>query len=675
MKPILTTVLVAYLFITPVAFAVDIERPIHWGKTDLRAKNVVWAADTVEVADKGKTSQAASEQSSAIDGIGRVSSVACDGTTDVTTALNADMATYSSQGGGDYYLPPHTQCAVGGSADVQIPGSVRMRCQSRAAGYAPHDSFMTQPCTLILDPTHTIHSPMAPGSPAGIDGVRIIRKGYSSPTTLRQMINEAALYSGTAITCSPVPSPSNLSSGTGGMDFDVSHVLIIGFSYALKNDCDRLRFTESRFDTTNGFLSNNCFDTCVITDIEAWPFGAGNPYVTGPQWQTSNISGAANNGSGLIRLTLSSVPATPLVTGDTAVVGSVDGVPNAAGRWTITVINSTTVDLVGSTFAGTYISGGTLQISAVRRTGTAFDIENAGGGPILTRITDIGHDVQLHYGASSDITTCRDCWLDNNVSNNPDPVPVSVLVDGSASHASFQGGFINSTGVAIKVNSRGDGGLFLNGTIVGALGGQSGVVPIQVMAGALTVTGGMIENAALGQHLFYVSDAAAGLSISGTAIPSGQTMLQGSSDCPKVSVNGNLGPCTGALTFAGSTTAGAPAYSLQGSSFSQNGAYTQVPFSFITTSLGGAAGNMLLAGLPYTAASDLVSPGCYFTTIGGVTLEPGYSWLAGVIIPSTTTVKIVELGSSGTKDAPVSIFGRASSLSGVCTFKRNPPPS
>ena len=77
MKPILTTVLVAYLFITPVAFAVDIERPIHWGKTDLRAKNVVWAADTVEVADKGKTSQAASEQSSAIDGIGRVSSVAC----------------------------------------------------------------------------------------------------------------------------------------------------------------------------------------------------------------------------------------------------------------------------------------------------------------------------------------------------------------------------------------------------------------------------------------------------------------------------------------------------------------------------------------------------------------------------------------------------------------------
>ena len=74
-------------------------------------------------------------------------------------------------------------------------------------------------------------------------------------------------------------------------------------------------------------------------------------------------------------------------------------------------------------------------------------------------------------------------------------------------------------------------------------------------------------------------------------------------------------------------------------------------------------------------ASDLVSPGCYFTTIGGVTLEPGYSWLTGVIIPSTTTVKVVELGSSGTKDAPVSIFGRTSSLSGVCTFKRNPPPS
>ena len=135
MTSILTTALVTYLFTTPVAFAVDIYRPIGWGRTDsissihhlhpgspenlpsssangLGAKSIVPAAGIVEVTHDGTTFEVTSGQSSAIDGIGRVSSVACDGTTDVTTALNADMATYSWQGGGDYYLPPHTQCAV-----------------------------------------------------------------------------------------------------------------------------------------------------------------------------------------------------------------------------------------------------------------------------------------------------------------------------------------------------------------------------------------------------------------------------------------------------------------------------------------------------------------------------------------------------------------------------------
>lgn len=69
-----------------------------------------------------------------------------------------------------------------------------------------------------------------------------------------------------------------------------------------------------------------------------------------------NVTGAANNGSGLIRLT---VTAHGFYTGNTVTVASVGGVPNATGTWIITVIDANTIDLQASTFAGTYTSGGT----------------------------------------------------------------------------------------------------------------------------------------------------------------------------------------------------------------------------------------------------------------------------------------------------------------------------
>jgi hypothetical protein len=69
------------------------------------------------------------------------------------------------------------------------------------------------------------------------------------------------------------------------------------------------------------------------------------------------VTGAANNGAGLIRLT---VATHGYETGDTVDVSSVGGVPNATGSWPITVITANTFDLVGSTFAGAYTAGGTV---------------------------------------------------------------------------------------------------------------------------------------------------------------------------------------------------------------------------------------------------------------------------------------------------------------------------
>jgi hypothetical protein len=68
------------------------------------------------------------------------------------------------------------------------------------------------------------------------------------------------------------------------------------------------------------------------------------------------VTGAADNGSGLIRLEVASTSG--WTTGDIKVVANVGGTTEANGTWTITVIDGTHIDLQGSTFVNAYTSGG-----------------------------------------------------------------------------------------------------------------------------------------------------------------------------------------------------------------------------------------------------------------------------------------------------------------------------
>lgn len=69
-----------------------------------------------------------------------------------------------------------------------------------------------------------------------------------------------------------------------------------------------------------------------------------------------SVSNALNNGSGLIRLTVSSTAT--LVNGQPYWIGGVLGTSEANGFWTVTVIDGTHIDLVGSTFTNTYVGSG-----------------------------------------------------------------------------------------------------------------------------------------------------------------------------------------------------------------------------------------------------------------------------------------------------------------------------
>jgi hypothetical protein len=75
-----------------------------------------------------------------------------------------------------------------------------------------------------------------------------------------------------------------------------------------------------------------------------------------------SVTGAANNGAGLIRLTLNAI-STPqfMIAGQNfIVVQGVVGTVEANGTWVVNIINSTHIDLVGSTFTNAYVSGGAI---------------------------------------------------------------------------------------------------------------------------------------------------------------------------------------------------------------------------------------------------------------------------------------------------------------------------
>lgn len=68
------------------------------------------------------------------------------------------------------------------------------------------------------------------------------------------------------------------------------------------------------------------------------------------------VTNCTNNGGGLIRLTVATTNG--LITGQYITVQEVGGVLAANGNWVATIVNNTTIDLQGTTFAGSYTSGG-----------------------------------------------------------------------------------------------------------------------------------------------------------------------------------------------------------------------------------------------------------------------------------------------------------------------------
>jgi hypothetical protein len=111
------------------------------------------------------------------------------------------------------------------------------------------------------------------------------------------------------------------------------------------------------------------------------------------------VSGAVNNGSGLIRLTVNT---TGWTTGDIKTIASVGGTTEANGTWTITVINGTTIDLQGSTFANAYTSGGYVE-GSIDDLGISLDDFEAATRPDIA-IADSAHKIAFFTGDAVEAT-------------------------------------------------------------------------------------------------------------------------------------------------------------------------------------------------------------------------------------------------------------------------------
>lgn len=149
-----------------------------------------------------------------------------------------------------------------------------------------------------------------------------------------QMASTAGLFTGCTATVSGVGG-TTAANGTWTLTvIDATHVDLQGSAY-------------SGAYTSGGTLATNG--------------GYARFYKDGGQIVRSlTVSGAANNGSGLIRLTVNSTSG--VVTGNHATVSSVGGTTEANGVWIVTLVDATHIDLQGSTFAHAYTSGGTAAV-------------------------------------------------------------------------------------------------------------------------------------------------------------------------------------------------------------------------------------------------------------------------------------------------------------------------
>ena len=366
-----------------------------------------------------------------------------DGTTDDTAAIQAAIDASAAQGGGTVLLGPRRY--VVSSAELVVKNSVFLRGRASSGGWRVDGNFSGVNHAILLDSDTTIRVQRN----AGIEGLAILRRGLTAPTNLRQGMDAAAAFAGTAIT---VGDGGGGNTAGNGADVTLSGLLILGFDWGIySNGNARLRVKDVLGDCRNGIYVGRAFDVCRISEVNWHPL-----VTTSRNWSNTRIAitNVADNGSGRFRVTLAS--AHSLKTGEMINISEVrtSGANTLYGRWTVTVVDSTRLDLNESTYVSGWNSGGAVFVQPNRRLGTGFAVTSADMVSFQNCFEyghDIGFDVQDAVHACSFVNIGVDGWVDA-----ADPITIGIRISGSARRNKFMGGFLSSKGVSVQSSATGD---------------------------------------------------------------------------------------------------------------------------------------------------------------------------------------------------------------------------
>lgn len=365
-----------------------------------------------------------------------------DGVTDDTAAIQAAIDAAAAQGGGTVRIGPRRYRVA--AAELEVKDGVFLQGRPGSGGWRKDGNFSTVNHAIILSPAYTIRVRRN----AGIEGIAVLREGLTQPATLRQALDAVAAFAGTAITLGDGGSGNSAGNGADSL---LTRLLILGFNRGIHSDGNaRVRVQDVLGDCTNGLYLGRSFDVSRISEVNWHPL-----VTTSRSWSNTRllVAGVANNGAGRFRVTTAT--AHGLANGDLVNLAEVrsSGAPTLYGRWPVTVVDATRIDLDGSTYAAGWTSGGAVYVNANRRLGTGFTVNDCDMATFENCFEyghDIGFDVQDAVHSCSFFNIGVDGWVDM-----ADPATTGIRISGTALRTKWVGGFLSSKGCSVQVNTTG----------------------------------------------------------------------------------------------------------------------------------------------------------------------------------------------------------------------------
>lgn len=384
-----------------------------------------------------------------------------DGVADDTGAFNAAIT--AANGNGIINITSSKKYLLNSS--ITLPSGVFIQGDVTAGEVSSTWNANSVRSRLVLGTGVTINF----SSASGILGCSILRNGISLNPVDQQacFVNQAA-YSGTGLT---------ISSTSGAV---VRDCVIIGFALGIFcSHSSRFHIYNTRGDCTAGIWVDEMHDIAELDTVQ-WSEMAGP--ASGNQFPTFPITGAANNGSGLIRLTMAST--TGLLTGNRMWVSGVTGTTEANNVWIGTVVDSTHVDLQNSKFTNAYVSGGNLYIDTTYRSGAAFSYSNSENLRFVNCFT-YGYQIAYNVFSAGGWGNFVNCGCDAYAPRN-DPTSIGIKIDGS-NFTSWVGGFTSSVGTILEYN--GNPTNTGQGMFTGVSFNGGNVVPFRISGGRVLLSG------------------------------------------------------------------------------------------------------------------------------------------------------------------------------------------